>query len=236
MHSAVCGFGALRIWAASAYWSNIREDDCYERIWEEIFNFWRYLNFNGNLNGLPGATTTEAANAPRTMENLGRGVVAVRNGNSVFVSWRFLALDSANIGFNVYRITTDSTASAPSTATDVGYTPIKLNSTVLTEGTNFTDKTADKTKNNTYYVKPVISDQEQEASAVYTLTANSANQPAFVIPLQGNSEVRAVWVGDFDGDHEYDFLLSRNTSTTQQLEAGLESLHIWFPHPPSIYR
>ncbi|MFJ4623859.1 hypothetical protein [Streptomyces sp. NPDC088812] len=40
------------------------------------------------------------------MERLGRGVVAVRSGESaVFVSWRLLALDPQGIGFNVYRST-----------------------------------------------------------------------------------------------------------------------------------
>ncbi|MFM9279661.1 rhamnogalacturonan lyase family protein [Paenibacillus jiagnxiensis] len=186
--------------------------------------------------------SAEAASGPRMMENLGRGVVAVRDGSNVFISWRLLALDPSDIGFNIYRITTDSAAAAPSSvATDVypteggssassvvtdvyraaalADTAVKLNSEVLTEGTNFTDTTADLTKDNTYYVKPVISDKEQAASASYTLVANSANEPAFVIPIHSGSEIGNVWVGDFDGDHEYDFLLSRRATATQTLEA-----------------
>ncbi|MCX3292504.1 hypothetical protein OR263_38400 [Streptomyces sp. NEAU-H22] len=43
---------------------------------------------------------------PRPMENPGRGVAAVRSGESdVMVSWRLLGLDPENIGFNVYRAT-----------------------------------------------------------------------------------------------------------------------------------
>lgn len=150
--------------------------------------------------------TASAATGPRIMENLGRGVVAVRNGSDVFISWRLLALDSTGIGFNVYRSTAGGTA-------------VKLNSSVLTAGTNYTDSAADLTKDNAYYVKPVINGTEQAASAAYTLVANSASEPAFVVPIKSGGEIGNVWVGDFDGDHEYDFLLSRNRTTTQTLEA-----------------
>lgn len=140
------------------------------------------------------------------MENLGRGVVAVRSNSNVFVSWRLLALDPAGIGFNIYRST-------------AGGAEVKLNDAVLTAGTNFTDKTADLTKDNAYYVKPVISDKEQAASAGYTLVANTASEPAFVVPIQSGGEIGNVWVGDFDGDHEYDFLVSRRATEEQTLEA-----------------
>ena len=43
--------------------------------------------------------------AQRQMENLGRGVVAVRTGSGAFVSWRLLGLDPSGIGFNLYRST-----------------------------------------------------------------------------------------------------------------------------------
>ena len=42
--------------------------------------------------------------AARQMENLGRGVVAISQGDGrVFVSWRFLGTDSDGISFNLYR-------------------------------------------------------------------------------------------------------------------------------------
>lgn len=146
------------------------------------------------------------AAGPRRMENLGRGVVAVRDGSKVFISWRLLALDPANIGFNVYRKTNNGSA-------------VKLNSSVLTGGTNFQDTTADLTKNNSYYVRPVISGTEQSASASFLLKANSPTGPYLTVPLQNGGEIRNVWVGDFDGDGEYDFLLDRSKTTPQTLEA-----------------
>jgi len=145
------------------------------------------------------------AASPRRMENLGRGVVAVRTGNNVFISWRLLALDPAGIGFNVYRST-------------AGGTPVKLNSSVLTGGTNFVDTSADLTKDNSYFVRPVINGSEQAASASYTLKANSADEPCIVVPVRNTGEIHFVWVGDFDGDGEYDYLVDRQTSP-QLLEA-----------------
>ncbi|SFD99191.1 hypothetical protein SAMN05518672_10468 [Chitinophaga sp. CF118] len=41
--------------------------------------------------------------AQRKMETLGRGVVAVRTGSNIFVSWRLLGFDPSGIGFNIYR-------------------------------------------------------------------------------------------------------------------------------------
>lgn len=155
--------------------------------------------------GLP-AGKAEAAAGPRQMENLGRGVVAVRTGSNVFISWRLLALDPAGIGFNLYR-------------SAAGGAPVKLNSSVLTKGTNYTDTTADLTKDNAYFVRPVINGTEQSASASFTLTANHANEPVVTVPILSGGPIRNVWVGDFDGDHEYDFLVDRTTTTPQTLEA-----------------
>ena len=53
----------------------------------------------------PAPTTAYDARKLK-MENLGRGVVAVRTGEGgrdIFVSWRYLSKDPTNICFNVYR-------------------------------------------------------------------------------------------------------------------------------------
>ena len=41
--------------------------------------------------------------AQRQMENLSRGVVAIRQDDGVFVSWRLLGTEPTDLGFNVYR-------------------------------------------------------------------------------------------------------------------------------------
>jgi hypothetical protein len=142
----------------------------------------------------------------RQIENLGRGVVAVRDGDNVFISWRLLALDSSNIGFNIYRST-------------AGETAVKLNSYIITGGTNYTDKTVDLTKDNSYYVTPVINGIEQTASEPFKLTANHASEPLISIPIHKGGPIHFVWPGDFDGDQEYDYLVDRNTTNPQTLEA-----------------
>ncbi len=134
----------------------------------------------------------------RYMEKLGRGVVAVRNSSGVFVSWRLLGTDPENIGFNLYRST-------------AGGQPVKLNGNVLTGGTNYTDTNAILSLDNTYFVRPVIEGIEQAPSASFTLPSNSPIQPLIVIPLQTSNTdpIHFVWVGDLDGDGEYDFVLDR---------------------------
>ena len=108
-----------------------------------------------------------AAQAARQMENLGRGVVAVRSSSGAFVSWRLLGLDPAGIGFNLYR-----------SANGGAYT--KLNSSVLTGGTCYTDTGANLSVANAYYVKPVIGGVEQAASGSYTCKANTTAEPCVI--------------------------------------------------------
>ena len=79
----------------------------------------------------------------RQMEKLDRGIVAVRTGHdSVFISWRLLATDPEDIGFNLYR------------------NKEKLNKKPLNGATNFLDRTVN---NSSYSVKAVIGRKEVEA-------------------------------------------------------------------------
>jgi hypothetical protein len=150
--------------------------------------------------------TTNGAAVARRMESLGRGVVAVRSSSSaVLVSWRLLGLDPAGIGFNVYRSTAGGAA-------------VKLNSSVLTGGTNFTDSTANLSQANSYHVRPVVGGVEQASSGAFTLTANHATEPVVRVPLRAGGAVKFLWVGDLDGDGEYDYVLDRQTSP-QKIEA-----------------
>jgi len=139
----------------------------------------------------------------RIMENLGRGVVAVRkSASSVFVSWRLLALDDPDIAFNVYRSFN-------------GDAPVKLNGSPLTEGTNFTDTGATNGTSGTYSytVRPVVDGQEQAASGAFDLAANGPNHPIVRIPISAPPAAgyytKFAWVGDLDGDGEYDYVIDR---------------------------
>jgi hypothetical protein len=141
------------------------------------------------------------ANAPRIMENLGRGVVAVRTATkNTFISWRLLGLDPDGIAFNVYR------------SAD-GAAPVKLNATPLTQGTNYLDTTANMAVANTYTVRPVVDGVEGAASAGATLSANHTIEPMVRVPLSAlpgaGYYTKYLWVGDLDGDGEYDFVVDR---------------------------
>lgn len=134
------------------------------------------------------------ANAQRVMENLGRGLVAFRTSETeVFLSWRMLGTDPADVSFNLYRNTTlvASTAS-----------------------TNFVDQVG---MNENYCVKAVINGVEQEGSSCVGVTI----QPYIGIPLQPleGYGVHFVWVGDLDGDGEYDFIVDRHGAGSSKLEA-----------------
>jgi rhamnogalacturonan endolyase len=150
------------------------------------------------------AVATDATAPPaRVMENLGRGVAAVRtSANNVFVSWRLLGLDPDGIAFNVYRALN-------------GGAPVKLNAAPLTGGTNFSDTTATRTATAafTYTVRPVVGGVEGAASAPFALRVNGSNEPIVRIPLsappEGGYTTNYVWVGDLDGDGEYDYVLDR---------------------------
>jgi rhamnogalacturonan endolyase len=146
-----------------------------------------------------GLTASAEAGAPRLMENLGRGVVAVRaSATEVLVSWRLLGYEPQDLPFNVYR----SAGGGP---------PQKLNAEPLTGGTNFVDTTADPSAPNSYFVRPVINGVELAASVPYTLPANAPVRPYLTFPLQPapDTYVHLIWVGDLDGDGEYDFIVSR---------------------------
>lgn len=172
---------------------------------------WRILSLSTQLQtalllGILLVATVSSTEAARPMENLGRGVVAVRaNASSVLVSWRLLGLDPPGIAFNVYRSTNGAAA-------------VRLNASPLVDGTNFLDSTADLAQSNAYHVRPVVARAELPRSGTFTLEAYSAVEPIVRIPVRATGLVKFVWVGDLDGDGEYDFILDRQTAP-QKLEA-----------------
>lgn len=150
----------------------------------------------------------------RMMEKLDRGVVALNSGSGIFVSWRLLASDESDISFNVYRTTDGET--------------VKVNSETLYGGTNFTDTTADLTKENTYFVKTVYNGKEWDTDGSYTVPANKGAGAYVTVPIKDGGTVHFVWVGDFNGDGAYDYLIDRSADETQKLEAYLnDGTYLW---------
>lgn len=156
------------------------------------------------------ATLPLMAHAQRPMENLGRGIVAVRaSDDEVLVSWRLLGLDDEDIGFNVYR------------GSDGGDGE-KINDEVLTNGTNFMDSSADIETDNVYHVRAVIGGEEGDSSGSFTLPSDNAQEPVVRVPIEDSGSIKYVWVGDLDGDGEYDFIVDRS-GDTQSIEAYLNN-------------
>jgi rhamnogalacturonan endolyase len=148
---------------------------------------------------------------PRQMERLGRGTIAVNQGDGkVFVGWRLLGTDPETIAFNLYRVTD-------------GGVPIKLNDQPITEATSLVDAKADLTKANSYFVRPVLSGREQEPSARFTLPANAPVRQYLSIPLQTPSGYTPndASVGDLDGDGEYEIVLHQTGRGRDNSQAGM---------------
>src|ERR1051325_5738773 len=149
------------------------------------------------------------ARAQRQMEKLGRGVVVLHSATSqAYIGWRLFATDPSDVGFNVYRSAN-------------GAAGVKLNSSVITNTTDYLDTTANFSVSNAWYVVPVIGGVEQTPSAPYGLAANFPVRQYVrlaLAPVAGGLyppyDVKFCWVGDFDGDGEYDYLLDRLSTTT----------------------
>ena len=149
--------------------------------------------------------------AQRQMENLGRGVVAINQGDGkVYVGWRMLGTDPDEIAFDLYRSTG-------------GGEPTKLNHEPVTESTNFVDEGADLSQSNSYFVKPVLDGAEQKASDPFTLPANAPARQYISVPIQTPEGYRPndAAVGDLDGDGEYDIVLKQEMRGRDNARRGI---------------
>ncbi len=147
------------------------------------------------------------AHAQRQMEKLGRGVVALHSATSqAYIGWRLLATEPTEVGFNLYRSTS-------------GGAGVKLNSLPLTNTTDYLDTTANLAVSNAWYVTPVTNGVEGLPGAAYGLAGNSPVRQYLSWPLRTITgpgapfDVKFCWVGDFDGDGEYDYLVDRISTT-----------------------
>ena len=141
--------------------------------------------------GLALGLTVSVA-AQRRMENLTRGIVAVRQADGVYVGWRLFGTDPENVAFNLYRIT-------------AGGVPIKVNETAITGATNWVDRRADLNQALQYFVRPVLDGKELAPSK----PAQAWDKDYLEIPIEPIPEYRAgdASVADLDGDGEYEIVL-----------------------------
>jgi len=152
--------------------------------------------------GLGDTPVTHAAGA-RQMEYLDRGVVAVKTGTGVFVSWRLLGTEGSNVSFNVYR---DGT---------------KVNAMPITNSTNLQD--ASGTSSSKYTVRAVVSGTEQAASAAASVWGNNYLSVPLSVPAGGTTPDGVAYTysandasaGDLDGDGEYELIVKWDPSNSK---------------------
>ena len=129
----------------------------------------------------------------RVKEKLDRGVVALtRQIGGVYLGWRLLAEDPADVGFNIYR-------SAPGTS------PQKINAQPITQTADYLDRNAPEASGLRYGIRPVRNGQEglEEGAATVFETTNNC----LVFKLEDKATFQKVGIGDLDGDGRYDYVL-----------------------------
>jgi rhamnogalacturonan endolyase len=140
------------------------------------------------------------------MENLCRGLVAVRSGSNNFLSWRLMGYEATDTGFNVYRNGT------------------KVNSTPITDSTNFVDTGAPSTA--TYTVRAVIAGKEYGDSSNTRTAASPASvlaQNYLTIALSTPSGYAAgdASPGDLDGDGQYELVVKEQQTPRDPSQDGV---------------
>lgn len=169
------------------------------------------------------------ASGERQMERLGRGLIALRRSSTeVWLGWRWLGQDPADLAFNLYRVTAGVTN--------------RLNSEPLQQTTDFVDRPPTFAVPHTYFLRPVRQGTEMEdrwahplGRSLYTLPANPnvptdsgrRTAPYLAIPLDvppaGTTPDDVDYTyspndcspGDLDGDGEYELVVKWDPSNSK---------------------
>lgn len=141
----------------------------------------------------------------RIEERLRRGVVAVPlQGGGVYVGWRLLKSDPANVAFNVYRRT--------------GRVPaVRLNEAPITRTTDFVDPQPPQGE-QAYYVRPVVDGREGPGSEVATVVPTAEGRAYLSIKLDGTHTFQKVGIADLDGDGLLDFVIKQPNTNVDPYE------------------
>jgi rhamnogalacturonan endolyase len=148
---------------------------------------------------------SELATGVVQMENLCRGVVAVRSGSSNLLSWRLMGYEPLDTGFYVYR---DGTRVTPSP---------------ITNSTKYLDAGAPETA--TYTVRAVVDGVEQGDSSSTRSSAAPAtvwpqNYQTIVLSTTSSYTAGDASVGDLDGDGEYELVVKEELTPTDPAVGG----------------
>lgn len=145
------------------------------------------------------------ASAQRRVERMDRGLIAMpRNSTQIYVSWRHFATDPDDISYNLYYRTSPSGSA------------IKVNSTPITNSTNFLTNLPTASADYTFFVTSIHKGIEKNEPGSFTVRRNSgthrivkdynfhplpAGYPAMVMKF--------CWPADLTGDGRYDYVIDR---------------------------
>ena len=129
-------------------------------------------------------------------ERLDRGLIAqVTEEGTVYLGWRLLIDDPADIAFNVYRTTVRD--------------EVKLNDAPITASTNWVDTSADMAQPQKWTVVPVVNGKEQKNVASVELRSHAPAQNYRSIKLNGDYSANKVAIADLNGDGVYDIIVKQ---------------------------
>jgi rhamnogalacturonan endolyase len=154
-----------------------------------------------------------AAPAQRQMENLTRGIVAVKQADgSVYVGWRLFGTDPETVTFNLYRINGSGS-------------PVKVNETPIAGATNYIDRRVDINQPLRYFVRPVLNSKELTPSKPASVWENNYLE----IPIKPISEYRPgdASIADLDGDGEYEIVLHQTSRGRDNAFPGITGTPIF---------
>jgi rhamnogalacturonan endolyase len=131
------------------------------------------------------------------IEKLDRGVVAVKQEDgSVYLGWRLLSSDPKETGFIVHRAEGDSARLKP------------LNSTPITDSTNFVDKSppAEKVR---YAIEATSKGSPSALGQAFSPVEFQKGEHFVRIPFEGKYRAQMVAVADLNGDGGLDYLIKQ---------------------------
>lgn len=153
------------------------------------------------------------ATDPPPRERLDRGLtVQTRPDGQVYLSWRLMQNEPADLGFNVYV----TRAAAGDAAKKCNAEPVRGTTDFLAHGVTLPEKA-------TWSVRPDLDGVEGPAS----LEVSARTEPYISIKLDGGHTFQKAGIADLDGDGSYDFVLKQPNTNIDPYEK------YWKPSPGS---
>lgn len=158
----------------------------------------------GQLPYDPPGKLVEGHAKSRVEEKLDRGLVAVRRPEGVYVGWRLLRQDPANIAFHLDRKAEDGQF-------------VRVSAAPIVDTTDFLD-TAPQAEQATGYRLGAVRGGREEELAVCPVETCEPKAAYHATRLawpddRAVTDVEKVGIGDLDGDGRYDFVLKHPTGS-----------------------